>query len=163
THGSRSERPKNTKNPATNRRVMSDTPPESPAESPVEPAEPADTRPPGPISVNRRENEMAWSGIQTFPKFPVCMTPDDLRTGKVGIVHFDAHADTSPDMRGALHGHGTPMRRLIESGAVPGKNFVQVGLRGYYPPPDTVTWMEEQQMRTHFMAEIRKDGFAKVL
>ena len=30
-------------------------------------------------------------------------------------------------------GHGTPMRRLIESGAVKGKNFVQVGLRGYWP------------------------------
>ena len=28
------------------------------------------------------------------------------------------------------------MRRLIESGAVPGKNFVQVGLRGYWPPAD---------------------------
>ena len=55
--------------------------------------------------------------------------------GKVGIVHFDAHADTAPDMRGNLAGHGTPMRRLIESGAVPGRNFVQVGLRGYWPDP----------------------------
>ncbi len=38
--------------------------------------------------------------------------------GRVGVVHFDAHADTVPDMRGLLAGHGTPMRRLIESGAV---------------------------------------------
>jgi len=83
--------------------------------------------------------------------------------GKVGIVHFDAHADTAPDMRGALAGHGTPMRRLIESGAVPGKNFVQVGLRGYWPEPAVLDWMDENQMRTHFMAEIRKDGFDAVL
>jgi agmatinase len=83
--------------------------------------------------------------------------------GKVGIVHFDAHADTAPDMRGALAGHGTPMRRLIESGAVPGRNFVQVGLRGYWPEPPILEWMEENQMRTHFMAEIRKDGFDAVL
>jgi agmatinase len=83
--------------------------------------------------------------------------------GKVGIVHFDAHADTAPDMKGALAGHGTPMRRLIESGAVPGKNFVQVGLRGYWPDPPILDWMEENQMRTHFMAEIRRDGFEKVL
>lgn len=83
--------------------------------------------------------------------------------GKVGIVHFDAHADTAPDMRGALAGHGTPMRRLIESGAVPGKNFVQVGLRGYWPEPPVLEWMEENQMRTHFMAEIRIDGFDAVL
>lgn len=88
---------------------------------------------------------------------------DHYGHGKVGIVHFDAHADTAPDMRGALAGHGTPMRRLIESGAVPGKNFVQVGLRGYWPEPPILEWMEENQMRTHFMAEIRKDGFDTVL
>ena len=83
--------------------------------------------------------------------------------GTIGIIHFDAHADTAPDMRGALAGHGTPMRRLIESGAVPGRNFVQVGLRGYWPEPPVLEWMEENQMRTHFMAEIRKDGFDAVL
>lgn len=234
------------------------------------------TRPPGPMRVNRTEYEMAFSGIQTFLKLPVCLTPEDLRAGdvdvavggvpwdgtatgltgthlgpsairqgdyitdssqlshldvrvdflehltvvdygdadiligdpagtydnvrdfvgqilaggampvvlggdhgitwpsatavadayghgRVGIVHFDAHADTSPDMRGALHGHGTPMRRLIESGAVPGRNFVQIGLRGYLPRPDVLAWMEEQDMRSHYMAEIRRDGFATVL
>lgn len=83
--------------------------------------------------------------------------------GKVGIIHFDAHADTAPEMRGALAGHGTPMRRLIESGAVPGRNFVQVGLRGYWPDAPVLEWMEEHQLRTHFMAEIRKDGFDAVL
>lgn len=36
---------------------------------------------------------------------------------KVGIVHFDAHAVTAPDMQGTLHGPGTPRRRLIENGA----------------------------------------------
>ena len=83
--------------------------------------------------------------------------------GKVGIVHFDAHADTAPDSPGHLASHGTPMRKLIESGAVPGRNFVQVGLRGYWPTPDTLSWMEDQQMRTHFMAEILRDGFDTVL
>jgi agmatinase len=262
---------------------MSETQPETPpeAQSGTQPtnstpgATPAD-RPAGPISVNRGPREMAWSGIQTFMKLPVCLTPADLRAGKVdvavggvpwdgtatgltgthlgprairqgdyvssgqyvhhldvrvnpfeqlvvadygdadvlignseatyanarsfvaeildggaipiilggdhgitwptatavadayghgtvGIVHFDAHADTAPDMRGSLHGHGTPMRRLIESGAVPGRNFVQIGLRGYWPEPPVLDWMREQRMRTHFMAEIRKDGFDVVL
>ena len=40
-------------------------------------------------------------------------------------------------IEGNLASHGTPMRRLIESGAVPGTHFVQVGLRGYWPPQDT--------------------------
>ena len=240
------------------------------------PSLPNGHRPPGPVTVNRRANEMSWSGIQTFLKMPVCLTPEDLRAGrvdvaiggapwdgtatgltgtqlgpravrsgdyltdaprlshldvrvdpleqlvicdygdadvligdpertydnirafvgeildggaipiiiggdhgitwpsatavadaygygKVGVVHFDAHADTAPDMRGALHGHGTPMRRLIESGAVPGRNFVQVGLRGYLPEPAVLAWMRERQMRSHYMAEIRRDGFGVVL
>lgn len=83
--------------------------------------------------------------------------------GKVGIIHFDAHADTAPDSPGSLASHGTPMRKLIESGAVPGKNFVQVGLRGYWPDQPILDWMEEHQLRTHFMAEIRRDGFDTVL
>ncbi len=83
--------------------------------------------------------------------------------GNVGVVHFDAHADTAPDMQGNLASHGTPMRRLIESGAVLGKNFIQVGLRGYWPGPDVLAWMAEQKMRTHFMAEIEEHGFNSVL
>ncbi|GAA2182806.1 agmatinase [Brooklawnia cerclae] len=88
---------------------------------------------------------------------------DHYGYGKVGIVHFDAHADTGDDMHGSLASHGTPMRKLIESGAVPGKNFVQVGLRGYWPDQELLNWMDTQQMRTHFMAEIIHDGFDKVL
>ena len=64
------------------------------------------------------------------------------RPGSIGIVHFDAHADTANDDWGVLAGHGTPMRRLIESGAVAGRNFVQVGLRGYWPPIETFEWMQ---------------------
>src|SRR6476660_304652 len=44
------------------------------------------------------------------------------RPGRIGIVHFDAHADTAADDWGVLAGHGTPMRRLIESGAVAGRS-----------------------------------------
>jgi agmatinase len=88
---------------------------------------------------------------------------DAIGRGKVGIVHFDAHADTAPDNWGVLLGHGTPMRRLIESGAVPGQSFVQVGLRGYWPTPDIVEWMHEQRMRWHLMAEIEERGFQAVL
>lgn len=85
--------------------------------------------------------------------------------GKVGIVHFDAHADTGTDadLPLSLASHATPMRKLIESGAVPGANFVQLGLRGYWPDQDTLDWMKQQRMRTHFMAEIERFGFDHVL
>jgi agmatinase len=55
------------------------------------------------------------------------------------------------------------MRRLIESGAVKGRNFVQVGLRGYWPPVDVFRWMQEQSMRWHLMREIEERGAEAVI
>jgi len=85
------------------------------------------------------------------------------RPGSIGVLHFDAHADTAPDSYGQLASHGTPMRRLIESGAVSGRNFVQVGLRGYWPPPDVLDWMREQGLRWHLMTEIEEHGAEAVI
>lgn len=83
--------------------------------------------------------------------------------GNVGIVHFDAHADTWDSVYGSLVSHASPMRRLIESGAVPGKNFVQVGLRGYAHGEGLQDWMRGQGMRWHQMSEIEQRGFDAVL
>jgi agmatinase len=83
--------------------------------------------------------------------------------GQVGVVHFDAHADTADIIDGNLASHGTPMRRLIDSGAVLGRNFVQVGLRGYWPPEDVFDWMQEQGLRWHLMQEVWERGSAAVI
>ncbi|HEV7810921.1 MAG TPA: agmatinase [Candidatus Limnocylindrales bacterium] len=85
------------------------------------------------------------------------------RPGSIGIVHFDAHADTASDDWGVLAGHGTPMRRLIESGAVAGRNFVQIGLRGYWPPIETFAWMQAHGLRYHFMTEVEERGAEAVI
>jgi agmatinase len=82
---------------------------------------------------------------------------------RVGIVHFDAHPDTANTSWGVLASHGTPMRRLIESGAVAGRNFVQVGLHGYWPPPETMEWMAANGLRCHFMTEIEERGAEAVV
>lgn len=83
--------------------------------------------------------------------------------GRVGVVHLDAHADTANTVDGNLISHGTPMRRLIESGAVRGNNFVQIGLRGYWPPAEVFDWMRGQGMRWHLMQEVWERGIAAVL
>ncbi|MDQ6883107.1 MAG: agmatinase [Candidatus Dormibacteraeota bacterium] len=83
---------------------------------------------------------------------------DAYGRGKVGLVHFDAHADTGRDTWGNLASHATPMRRLIESGAIPGRNFVQIGLRGYWPGRETFEWMRAQGMRWHLMGELFDRG-----
>ena len=83
--------------------------------------------------------------------------------GEVALIHFDAHADTGFKQHGGLAGHSTPMRRLIESGAIPGHRFVQIGLRGYWPEPEVVEWMDQQKMRAFHMAEIVKRGLDVVV
>jgi len=83
--------------------------------------------------------------------------------GKISMIHFDAHADTGDLQMGALVGHGTPMRRLIEAGDVRGDRFLQLGLRGYWPDNNTLNWMRDQGMRSYEMTEIHHRGLTAVL
>ena len=83
--------------------------------------------------------------------------------GRVAVLHFDAHADTGDITFGSLYGHGQPMRRLIESGAARGDRFVQIGLRGYWPEPETLDWMATRRMRSYEMTEIGARGLPAVL
>ena len=83
--------------------------------------------------------------------------------GRISMIHFDAHADTGNVEFGSLIGHGQPMRRLIESGALRGDRFLQMGLRGYWPGPETLEWMAEQGMRSYEMTEIGARGLTECL
>src|SRR5512133_2574260 len=86
-----------------------------------------------------------------------------LGHGRVSMLHFDAHADTGDIEFGSLWGHGQPMRRLIESGAVRGDRFLQIGLRGYWPGPETLAWMAEQGFRSYEMTEVVARGLDECL
>ncbi len=86
-----------------------------------------------------------------------------LGHGRVSMIHFDAHADTGDITFGSLWGHGQPMRRLIESGALRGDRFLQIGLRGYWPEPETLDWMAGQRMRSYEMTEIVHRGLEECL
>ncbi len=117
----------------------------------------------------------AVEGIAVAGKVPIVLGGDHSITwpnalgvarvhgfGEVALIHFDAHADTGSD-DGPLVGHGTPMRRLIESGAVPGHRFVQIGLRGYWPGPPVLQWMSEQKMRSYLMSDIVERGLGTIV
>ncbi|MGZ8600588.1 MAG: agmatinase, partial [Actinomycetota bacterium] len=97
----------------------------------------------------------------TYPSAAAVARHQDPR--KVGVVHFDAHADTGNDVWGSLISHGAPMRRLIEDGWIAGPNFVQVGLHGYWPERETFEWMQEQGLRWHRMVEIEERGAEAVI
>ena len=64
--------------------------------------------------------------------------------GKVGVIHFDAHYDAAESAMGHAASHGRPVRNLILKDKFPGKNFVQVGLRGYMPDVESQKWMDRR-------------------
>jgi guanidinobutyrase len=82
--------------------------------------------------------------------------------GKIGVIHFDSHFDASP-ASAHLISHGQPVRRVVEEGHVLGKNYIQVGLRGYYPNEEGFRWMRQQGFRYHTMAEVDRDGWDAVM
>ena len=123
-----------------------------------------------------RNLQSAITGIAKAGKIPIVLGGDHTIAmaditglaehygyGRVAVIHFDAHADTGDIQFGSLYGHGLPMRRVIESGAVPGHKFFQVGLRGYWPEPPELAWMAEQGMRGYEMVEIQRRGFETVV
>ena len=83
--------------------------------------------------------------------------------GKIGVIHFDAHIDAEPGGAGHYLTHGSPVRLLIEEGHVNGKNFIQIGLRGWLIGPEMLEWMREHDVRYHFISEIVKRGWEAVM
>jgi agmatinase len=127
--------------------------------------------PSGETEQSLRRLEMAVQAAAEAGAIPVILGGDHTVTfpdatgvarhlgwGRLSMIHFDAHADTGNTQFGSLYGHGTPMRRLIESGAVRGDRFLQMGLRGYWPEPETLDWMADQRMRSFEMTEIVARG-----
>jgi agmatinase len=127
--------------------------------------------PPGEMTQSLQRLEKAVTDVSGSGAVPVVLGGDhtialpditgvarNVGWGRVSVLHFDAHADTADTQFGSLYGHGTPMRRLIESGAVRGDRFLQVGLRGYWPGPETLAWMATQGMRSFEMTEIVSRG-----
>jgi agmatinase len=132
--------------------------------------------PPGEIEKSLQRLEDAVRKIAEAGAIPVILGGDHTVTypdatgvaryvgwGRVSLIHFDAHADTGDTQFGSLYGHGTPMRRLIDSGAVRGDRFLQIGLRGYWPEPETLAWMAGQRMRSFEMSEIVSRGLDECL
>jgi len=70
------------------------------------------------------------------------------REAPVGVVHFDAHSDTSDSyFGGEKYTHGTPFRRAIEEGLIDPKRMIQIGIRGSMYSADEKTWAENAGIR----------------
>jgi len=70
------------------------------------------------------------------------------RDEPLGLVHFDAHSDTSDSyFGGERYTHGTPFRRAIEEGLVDPRRMIQIGIRGSMYSPDEKDWAESVGVR----------------
>lgn len=85
------------------------------------------------------------------------------RHGPVGLVHFDTHTDTGAEVFGVELSHGTPMYRLVRDGHVDGIRYVQIGLRGYWPGAEELSWQAERGITSFFMHDVRDLGIREVV
>ncbi len=85
------------------------------------------------------------------------------RHGPLGLLHFDAHADTGSEVFGVERSHGTPMYRLVEQGHVDPARYVQIGLRGYWPDEPVFAWQAERGIGSFFMHDVHELGIREVL
>jgi agmatinase len=95
----------------------------------------------------------------TEPAVRACAT----RGGPVALVHFDTHTDTGATVFGVVVSHGTPMYRLVESGLVDARRYVQIGLRGYWPGEREFAWQVQRGITSLFMHDVRDRGIRSVV
>jgi agmatinase len=82
--------------------------------------------------------------------------------GPVGLIQFDSHTDTAPDVHGHPDNHGTMMRSLVEEGHVDPRRYAQIGLRGGWPPTEVFEWQAAVGI-SHFTAEeVRARGIDEI-
>jgi len=134
-------------------------------DAPVVPADPARTH----EAIERTVSEVVTAGA-----IPVVLGGDhsiaepDIRAcaagrGPLGLVHFDTHTDTGAEVFGVKVSHGTPMYRLVESGVVDPRRYVQIGLRGYWPGEQEFAWQAEHGIASFFMHDVRRLGIEEVV
>ena len=93
----------------------------------------------------------------------VAAVADVYGPDNVGVIHFDAHYDAMAGTFGQAYTHGTMIYNLVNEEGLLGRNFIQVGLRGWVPTEDDMSWMRGEGIKSHYMAEIERDGFEKVM
>ena len=81
----------------------------------------------------------------------------------VGILHFDAHADTLDQICGDKVNHATFMRRGYEEGLIDPKRVIQVGMRGSRFTPDDIQYGYDVGYQIITMDEYEDMGRAKVI
>jgi guanidinopropionase len=80
------------------------------------------------------------------------------KDGPIGMVHIDAHCDTSDDYLGSKFHHGAPFRRAVEEGLLDPKRTIQIGIRGALNDAEVWSYSHDTGMRVVYMEELYERG-----
>lgn len=86
-----------------------------------------------------------------------------VKDGPIGVVHFDAHADTLDELLGNKINHATPFRRVVEEGIIDPKRVVQIGLRGTRYSDEDIQYGYNQGMCVITMDDFEEMGRKAVI
>jgi guanidinopropionase len=81
--------------------------------------------------------------------------------GPIGLIHFDAHCDTGPELFGHKHHHGGPFRVAVEEGILDPLRTIQIGIRG--PAEPLWAFSYESGMTVIHIEELYAMGIAGVI
>ncbi len=86
------------------------------------------------------------------------------RERPVGVIHFDAHSDTSDAyFDGQKYTHGTPFRRAIEEGLIEPRRMIQIGVRGSIYERGEKDWANSVGIRIVHIEEYFRRGAEAVI
>ena len=92
---------------------------------------------------------------------PILRALSRERGEPLGMVHFDAHCDTGPELFGHKHHHGGPFRVAVEDGVLDPKRTIQIGIRG--PTEPLWAFSYESGMTVIHIEELYSMGIAGVI
>ena len=81
----------------------------------------------------------------------------------VGVVQFDAHADTLDMLADTKINHATTFRRAVEEGLIDAKRTIQIGLRGSRFSSDDIKWGQDQGFTCITFDQYEEMGRAAVI
>ncbi|WP_413378759.1 agmatinase family protein [Alkalihalobacillus sp. 1P02AB] len=87
---------------------------------------------------------------------------DVHRNERIGILQFDTHFDLR-DTKELGPANGTPIRQLIESQTVQGKDVYNIGLHGFFNARSLKQYADEVGLQYFTMKQTRKVGIEKIV
>src|ERR1051326_377969 len=82
--------------------------------------------------------------------------------GKIGIIQFDSHLDSSDEFLGSRENGGCHFRRTSELPNVDPKNMVHIGSRGRGTLPDQAAYCKSAGINVFRMRDVRRRGIVDV-